>query len=67
MLLNILKTAAGPTLTVGDSDAFANGGGMVRFYVEDSKIRFEINLTAVEAAKLAPSSKLLKVAKTVRR
>ena len=62
----ILAAATGSVLTVGDSDAFAEAGGEIRFYLADNKIRFEINLTAVEKQKLQVSSKLLKVAKTVR-
>jgi hypothetical protein len=61
----ILESATGPTLTVGDSDAFAAAGGGIRFYVAENKIRFQIDLTTLEKAKLQMSSKLLKVARTV--
>jgi hypothetical protein len=62
-----LQAATGAMLTVGDSDAFADVGGGIRFYVAENKIRFEINLSSIEKSKLQMSSKLLKVAKTVRR
>jgi hypothetical protein len=53
------------TLTVGDSEHFAQEGGMIGFSLEDNKIRFEINLDAAEHAKLKISARLLALAKTV--
>lgn len=53
-------------LTVGESDRFAEQGGMVRFFLEANRVRFEINLDAVERTPLAVSSKLLRVARVVR-
>jgi hypothetical protein len=52
-------------LTVGESEHFAEGGGMIGFLLEENKIRFEINLEAAKKAKLKISSKLLVLAKTV--
>lgn len=52
-------------LTVGESDQFVETGGMIGFLLEESKIRFEINLDAAEHAKLKISSRLLALAKTV--
>ena len=40
-------------------------GGVVRFYLEDRRVRFEINATEAEREKLTVSSKLLAVAKVV--
>lgn len=54
-------------LTVSDMPAFSRRGGMIQFVLEGDKIRFEINLTSAETAKLTLSSELLKVATTVRR
>jgi hypothetical protein len=54
-------------LTVSDMPAFSRRGGMIQFVLEGDKVRFEINLTRVETAKLTLSSELLKVATTVRR
>ena len=52
-------------LTVGESEHFVQDGGMFGFLLEENKIRFEINLEAVEHAKLKVSSRLLALAKTV--
>jgi len=54
-----------PVLTVGDTENFAQNGGMIGLFLEDSKIRFEINLGSVEHAKLRINAKLLALAKTV--
>jgi hypothetical protein len=54
-----------PVLTVGESEHFARDGGMIGFFLEDNKVRFEINLEAVENAKLKVSARLLALAKTV--
>jgi hypothetical protein len=52
-------------LTVGDADGFSKLGGMIRFVVENSRIRLRINLTAAKAAGLTISSKLLRPAEVV--
>jgi hypothetical protein len=54
-------------LTVSDMPGFSRRGGMIQFIVEGNKVRFEINLTSAENAKLTLSSELLKVAAAVRR
>lgn len=54
-----------PVLTVGESDAAGEAASMIAFVVEDSKVRFDINLDTVERAGIKLSSKLLKLAKTV--
>ncbi|MGH9712819.1 MAG: YfiR family protein [Candidatus Acidiferrales bacterium] len=54
-------------LTVSDMPGFSRRGGMIQFVVEGNKVRFEINLTSAENAKLTLSSELLKVAAAVRR
>ena len=53
-------------LTVGDSQAFSGRGIMINFVIEQRRVRFEINLSAVERANLKVSSELLKVAKVIR-
>lgn len=50
---------------VGDSEHFAEEGGMIGFCLKNSKARFEINLRAAEEARLKISARLLSVAKTV--
>ena len=52
-------------LTVGESEHFAQEGGMIGFVLEDNKIRFEINLEAAQKANLKISSRLLALAKSV--
>jgi hypothetical protein len=52
-------------LTVGESQDFAEDGGMIEFCPEGNKIRFNINLATVSAAKLKMSARLLTLAKTV--
>lgn len=54
-----------PVLTVSDADNFARKGGMIRFYVENNKIRLQINARAAKAANLSISSKLLRLANVI--
>jgi hypothetical protein len=49
-------------LTVSDMDGFADIGGMIQFFSEQTRIRVRINLDAVKAANMKVSSKLLSVA-----
>lgn len=54
-----------PALTVGEGDTFTRDGGMVRFFVEENHVRFEVNLPAVEAARLRLSSRVLAIAQVI--
>jgi hypothetical protein len=54
-------------LTVSDMPGFARRGGMIQFVLEGDRVRFEINLTSAESARLVLSSELLKVASSVKR
>lgn len=54
-------------LTVSDMPQFSQRGGMIQFVLEGKKVRFEVNLAAVQRAGLTLSSELLKVATAVRR
>lgn len=49
-------------LTVGDSPYFLNEGGMVRFFTDEQKIRFQINQQAYKREQLVLSSKMLRLA-----
>lgn len=49
-------------LTVGDTDAFADAGGVIRFVPVGNRMRFEVHTPAVDKARLRVSSKLMKVA-----
>ena len=52
-------------MTVGEANDFIEGGGMVRFVLDQDKVRFEINLKASDPAGLKFSSRLLLLAKNV--
>jgi hypothetical protein len=54
-----------PVLTVGESQRFAQQGGMIGLLLEEDKLRFEINLASARQARLNMSAKLLALAKTV--
>ncbi|MFZ0639613.1 MAG: YfiR family protein [Candidatus Acidiferrales bacterium] len=54
-----------PVLTVGETDDFVKEGGMIGFFIENDKIRFDINLQSAEHAKLRISSRLLLLARKV--
>ena len=67
-LAEILKTLdKASVLTVSNVPKFSQRGGMIQFFVEANKIRFEVNLTSAERAGLTLSSELLKVATAVTR
>jgi hypothetical protein len=52
-------------LTVGDMAGFSVRGGMIRFLLDENKIRLRINLAAAKDANLVMSSKLLRPAEIV--
>lgn len=52
-------------LTVGDTKGFLESGGIIKFRMEEKKVRFEINLAAAKQAKLKIRSQLLRLAKRV--
>jgi hypothetical protein len=56
-----------PVLSVGESDAFPWAGGVLRFYLEDNKIRFQVSPDAAARARLQISSKLMKLATIFKR
>jgi hypothetical protein len=65
-LSQILEGIKGaPILTVGDSEGYAGRGVVINFYLEDNKVRFEINVEASRLAGLTISSQLLKLARIV--
>lgn len=53
-------------LTVGETQGFADGGGIINFIEENNKIRFEINAEAARRTGLSISSELLKLARLVK-
>jgi hypothetical protein len=54
-----------PVLTVSDTAAFTEKGGMIQFKLVDNKIRFRVNVDAARTAGLTISSKLLSLAISV--
>jgi YfiR/HmsC-like len=52
-------------VTVGESDGFAQNGGVIGFLLEEKKIRFEINAGAAQRAGVKISSRLMLLAKNV--
>jgi hypothetical protein len=50
-------------LTVGEERDFLHRGGIVAFFVEEERVRFEINLEAARKANLKISSQLLSLAR----
>jgi hypothetical protein len=61
----LAKCKADNILSVGESDGFATHGGVINFYVEDNKVRFEINPKAAERASLQISAQLLRLGRVV--
>jgi hypothetical protein len=55
-----------PVLTVSDMQRFTDRGGAIDLYLEQRKVRFNINLRATDRARLKMSSQLLKIAAAVR-
>jgi hypothetical protein len=62
-VLNSLKGTS--ALVVGESEGFAERGGGIQFFLEDNKLRFAINVDAIQRARLNVSSKLLALARIV--
>ena len=57
---------ARPVLTVSDGKGFLRSGGVIEFYIQDGRMRFIINLDALDRAGVRLSSRLLELAKTIR-
>ena len=54
-----------PILTVSNGDDFERPGGVIRFILDESKIRLSVDLEAAQVARLTFSSKLLRSAEIV--
>jgi hypothetical protein len=62
----VLGTVKGtPVLTVGDTEGFAARGVILNFFVEESRVKFEVNVDAAKRAQLKISSRLLGLARIV--
>jgi hypothetical protein len=55
-----------PILTVWESKQMFDRGGAILLVVDDSRVRFDIDVRSIERAGLTVSSKLLRVARKVR-
>jgi YfiR/HmsC-like len=55
----------GSVLVVGESAEFAERGGAIQLFLEENKLRFAVNVDAVQRARLQVSSKLLALARVV--
>jgi hypothetical protein len=60
----VLRQAGPGVLTVGEAPSFLQDGGVIRFVVEDRRVRFDVNRGAAERASLRISSRLLRVARS---
>ena len=65
--LILQKVRGNPTLLVGEEPGFAERGGTINFFLDENKIRFEINTEVARRDQLKISSKLLSLAKIVSR
>jgi hypothetical protein len=62
----LLKRVDGiSVLTVSDSDRFCQSGGVIGLLMDDSRVRFDVNLDAADRGRLKVSSKLLALARVV--
>lgn len=60
-IIELLKNES--VLTVSDNPKFLEMGGIVKFFMMERKVRFEVNLEAAEVADIKISSQLLRLAK----
>lgn len=66
IVVEVLKAARETsTLTIGQSEDILSRGAMIRLFVENSKMRFDVNLTAISSAKIHLSSRLLALARNI--
>lgn len=60
----IIKATQGkPVLTVGGPNDFMASGGMIRFFLEQNKVKIEVNPNEIREQELKISSKLLRLAR----
>jgi hypothetical protein len=53
-------------LTIGETDGFAERGGMIGLVVDRGRVRFDINLAAIAEARLQVSSRLVELGRVVK-
>lgn len=62
----LAEAASRPILTIGEVEGFTRMGGIINFFTERNRLRFQINIDAVRRAGLTMSSQLLGSAQIVR-
>ncbi len=66
-LVEILSyTANKPILTIGDKDNFGTKGVLINFFIQQNKLKFEINEPAVKKSGLNVSFHLYKLARVIK-
>lgn len=65
--VSLLSALESGVLTVGEGESFIRDGGMIAFVIENRRVRFSANQAAAESAGLKISSRLLNVAKSVKK
>lgn len=61
----LAQLARHPLITVGDSENFARRGGIIGFYTDGRKVRFEINVAAARRKGVKLSSELLRLGRII--
>lgn len=61
------KVREKPILTIGDTQGFAKKGVIINFYLEQNKVRFELNISAAKSSGLDVDFRLLEAAKIVKK
>jgi hypothetical protein len=64
-LISIRKQQRFPVLLVGETPDFTEQGGAIKLFIEQNRIRFEVNMDVARRNQLKISSKLLSLAKIV--
>jgi hypothetical protein len=54
-----------PVVTVGETDDFLRGGGILRFALDEGRVRFDVNPRQATAVGVSLSARLLQVARRV--
>jgi hypothetical protein len=66
LLQGVIRKVKGEhTLIVSHSSEFAKKGAMINFFLEDDRLRFEINLNAIKKENLQVGSQLLNLARVI--
>jgi hypothetical protein len=64
-LRRVLGAATPAVLTIGEGEEFATHGGVIALFMENRRVRFDIDVAVARAAGLQVSSKVLALARAV--